>query len=181
MKKLLLVGCAAVAFAAAAPASAQVTGTVDVNGFVDDRCQFTVDNAVINLGEISDADGKLDEAAVDAGTANLNGWCNGSAATIKVEAHPLLNSAAASGSFTNVVNYKATATAGTAAPTDLTTDAGAGADVSLGLFSGSIAVDISDSSAPGDAMMVAGDYVGSIVVTLTPNVSFGEEEQAPSD
>ena len=178
MKKLLLLGAAAVAFTAA-PASAQVTGTVDVNGFVDDRCQFTLDNAVINLGEISDSDGKLDEAAVDAGTATLKGWCNGSAATIEVEAHPLLNSAAASGSFDNRVDYKATATAGNAAPTDLSTSAGAGTAASLGLFSGDILVDISDSASPNNRLMVAGDYVGSIVVTLTPNTSFGEE--SPGD
>ena len=180
MNRIVLSGCAALAVVAAAPAAAQVTGTVDVNGFVDDRCQFTVDNAVINLGEISDADGKLDEAAVDAGTANLNGWCNGSAATIRVEAHPLLNSASGSASFDNRVDYRATATAGSAAPIDDSDDAGPGADVSLGLFSGDIVVDISDSASPNDRLMVAGDYVGSIVVTLTPNTSFGEEE-GPGD
>ena len=180
MNRIVLSGCAAMAVVIAAPGSAQVSGTVDVNGFVDDRCQFTVDNAVINLGEISDGDGKLDEAAVDAGTANLNGWCNGSAATIKVEAHPLLNSASGSASFDNRVDYRATATAGSAAPFDDSDDAGAGADVSLGLFSGPIAVDISDSASPNDRLMVAGDYVGSIVVTLTPNTSFGEEE-GPGD
>jgi hypothetical protein len=180
MKKLLLLGSAAVAFATAAPAFAQVTGQVDVNGFVDDRCLFTVDNAVINLGEISDADGKVDKVAVDAGTATLKGWCNGSAATIAVEAHPLLNSAAGSASFDNRVDYKATASAGNAAPTDLTTDAGAGTPASLGLFSGDIVVDISDSASPNNRLMVAGDYVGSIVVTLTPNTSFGEEE-SPGD
>jgi type 1 fimbria pilin len=180
MKKLLLLGSAALAVMTAAPAAAQVTGTVDVNGFVDDRCLFTVDNAVINLGEISDADGKLDEAAVDAGTATLNGWCNGSAATIQVEAFPLLNSAPGSASFDNRVDYRATATAGSAAPIDDSDDAGPGAEASLGLFSGDIVVDISDSASPNDRLMVAGDYVGSIVVTLTPNTSFGEEE-GPGD
>jgi hypothetical protein len=180
MKKLLLLGSAALALAATVPAAAQVSGTVDVNGFVDDRCQFTVDNAVINLGEISDADGKLDEAAVDAGTATLNGWCNGSAATIEVEAHPLLNSASGSASFDNRVDYRATATAGSAAPIDDSDDVGPGAEVSLGLFSGDIVVDISNSASPNDRLMVAGDYVGSIVVTLTPNTSFGEEE-GPGD
>ena len=181
MKKLLLLGSAALALAGAAPAFAQVTGTVDVNGFVDDRCQFTVDNAVINLGEISDADGKLDEAAVDAGTATLNGWCNGSAATIQVEAHALVNSASATTGFSNLVHYTATATAGAVDASDGSSVAGPGGEETLGLFTGDIVVDISDSaSSPSNALMVAGDYLGSIVVTLTPNVSFGEEE-APSD
>lgn len=177
MNRIVLAGSALLAFAAAAPASAQVTGTVDVNGYVDDRCQFiSPGTAVINLGEISDADGKLDEAAVDAGTATLQGWCNGSAATIRVEALPLLNSALGSASFDNRVDYRATATAGSAAPIDDSSSAGAGTDVSLGLFSGDIVVDISNSASPNNRLMVAGDYVGSIVVTLTPNTSFGEEQ-----
>lgn len=180
MKKLLLLGSAALAFGGTAPAFAQATGQVDVNGFVEGRCQFTtLGNAVINLGEISDGDGKLDEAAVDAGQATLQGFCNGSAATIKVEALPLLNSASASSSFDNRVDYRATATAGNAAPIDDSDDAGAGADVGLGLFSGNIVVDISDSASPNDRLMVAGDYVGSIVVTLTPNT--GVEEEGPGE
>src|SRR5215213_4955111 len=171
MRKFAVIA-AVLAAGAATPAFA-VDGTVNVNGFVDDRCLFTVDNAVINLGEISDADGKVDKVAVDAGTATLKGWCNGSAATIAVEAHPLLNSAPGSASFDNRVDYKATATAGNAAPTDVSAIAGAGTPASLGLFSGDIVVDISDSASPNNRLMVAGDYVGSIVVTLTPNTSFG--------
>src|SRR3954471_15225035 len=179
MKKLLLLGAAAVAFATAAPAFAQVTGEVDVEGHVDDRCQFAIlDHAIIDLGEISDDDGRLDEGAVDVGTATLQGWCNGSASTIGVEAFPLINAAAASPSFDNRVDYRATATAGNAAPVDDTTDAGAGADVSLGLFNGDIVVDISNSASPNNRLMVAGDYVGRIVVTLTPNTSFGEQPPA---
>ncbi|TMJ11574.1 MAG: hypothetical protein E6G94_15650 [Alphaproteobacteria bacterium] len=174
MKKLLIAGICTVAFGTATPAFAQVTGTVDVTGTVTDRCQFTSNgNALINLGEISGTDGKLDTAIVDAGQATLQGWCNGAAATIGVEAHPLLNPAAGATGFDTRVDYKAIATAGTAAPTDLTTDAGAGTPVLLGLFNGNIVVDIDNSSSPTSGLMVAGDYVGSIVVTLTPNVSFG--------
>jgi hypothetical protein len=166
MNKHFLAGAAALAVAGTAPALAQATGEVDVSGFVDDRCQFeTIGNAVIDLGEISGDDGRLDEAAVDAGTATLQGWCNGSASTIGVEALPLLNAATAPASFDNRVDYRAKATAGNAAPIDDSTDAGAGADVGLGLFN-------------GDGLMVAGDYVGSIVVTLTPNTSFGEQPPA---
>lgn len=179
MKKLLLLGSAALALIGTAPAFAQATGQVDVNGFVESRCQFDgLGNAVINLGEISDAGGKLDEAAVDAGQATLQGFCNGAASTIKVEAFPLLNSASASASFDNRVDYRATATAGNAAPIDDSNVAGAGSDVSLGLFSGNIVVDISNSASPNDRLMVAGDYNGSIVVTLTPNVV---EEEGPGD
>lgn len=172
MNKLMLSGCAALALVSAAPALAQAEGEVDVEGYVDDRCQFAVlDHAIIDLGEISDDAGRLDEGAVDAGQATLQGWCNGSAATIWVEAFPLINASAASPSFDNRVDYRATATAGSAAPIDDTTDAGAGGDVPLGLFNGDIVVDISNSASPTNGMMIAGDYVGRIVVTLAPNTS----------
>lgn len=171
---------AAAATATAFPAFAQVTGEVRVQGHVDDRCQFeSIGSAVIDLGEISGDDGRLDEAAVDAGTATLQGWCNGSAATIGVEAFPLINAAVSAANFDNRVDYRATATAGSAAPIDDSTDVGAGADAALGLFNGDIVVDISNSASPNDGLMVAGDYVGSIVVTLTPNSSFGEQPPAP--
>lgn len=180
MNKLLLPGIAALALGGAAPVLAQATGEVDVNGFVEDRCQFTtIGDSVIELGEISGDDGRLDEAAVDAGTATLQGWCNGSAATIVVEALPLINAASGAANFDKRVDYRATTTAGSAAPIDDSTDAGAGAEVALGLFSGDIVVDISNAASPNDGLMVAGDYVGSIVVTLTPNTSFGEQPPAP--
>jgi hypothetical protein len=179
MNKFLLLGSALVAFGGAAPAFAQATGQVDVTGHVDDRCQFvTIGNALIDLGQISGTDGKLDTAVVNAGQATLQGWCNGSASTIGVEAFPLLNAAAGATGFDTRVDYQATATAGTAVPEDLTTDAGAGTPVALGLFNGDIVVDINSSSSPTGGLMVAGDYVGKIIVTLTPNVSFGEQPAA---
>ncbi len=180
MKKLLLLGSAAIAVASAAPALAQVNGEVDVEGYVDDRCQFAIlGHAIIDLGEISGDDGRLDEGAVDAGQATLQGWCNGSASTIWVEAFPLINAAVASPSFDNRVDYRATATAGSAAPIDDTTDGGSGSEVPLGLFNGDIVVDISNSASPNDRLMVAGDYVGSIVVTLAPNTSFEAPPAGP--
>jgi len=180
MNKLMLSGCAALAMVSAAPALAQVNGEVDVEGYVDDRCQFAIlDHAIIDLGEISGDDGRLDEGAVDAGQATLQGWCNGSASTIWVEAFPLINAAVASPSFANRVDYRATATAGSSAPLDDTTAAGAGAEVPLGLFNGDIVVDISNSASPGDGLMVAGDYLGRIVVTLAPNTSFESPPAAP--
>ena len=39
--------------AMATPAMAQVTGTVDIDGSVADRCLFTTDNAVISVGELA--------------------------------------------------------------------------------------------------------------------------------
>lgn len=173
MRKLLIL--AAPAALAAVPALAQtsdVTGTVQVSGNVAARCQFVAPTVVqLPLGELAQSsNGELDTTKVDNQSKKLNGWCNNASARIWVEAQPLTNpaSAGSSGSFTNVVNYTATATAGSAAPTDTSASAGAGSPVTLGLFSGDIDVVLSASTA-GGKKLVAGDYNGNVIVTLSPN------------
>jgi hypothetical protein len=172
MRKFLIL-TATTAALAAAPAFAQdVTGTVNVTGEVAPRCQFTVDSVVLPLGELAlSSNGELDTAKVDDETANLAGWCNGSSAQIKVEAFPLVGPSFTgdTAAFTNTVNYTATATANSVSPTDTTTTPGAGTPLSVGIFSGQIQVKLSGSSA-ASKKLVAGDYTGSVVVTLTPNV-----------
>ena len=172
MRKLMIL--AVPAALAAGPALAQstdVTGTVAVSGSVAPRCQFVAPTSVnLPLGELALSDGGLDTTKVDNQSKKLNGWCNGSSARIWVEAQPLTNvaSAGTSGSFTNVVDYTATATAGSAAPTDTSASPGAGASVALGLFSGEIDVVLSASTA-GGKKLVAGSYSGNVIVTLSPN------------
>lgn len=160
----------------AMPALAQdATGTVDISGTVDSRCLFTTDNATITLGEmaLSGSDtqaGRLDSATVDGQTATLVGWCNDAAAQMTVEAFPLLNSATAATGFTSRVDFTASADANSATATDDTLAAGSGTTVSVGMFTGDVLVTLSDSSAPGDDLLVAGTYVGSVEVTLAPTV-----------
>lgn len=173
MRKLMILAVPA-AFAAV-PALAQtsdVTGTVQVSGSVAPRCQFVAPTTVqLDLGELSlSSDGGLDTTKVNGQSKKLNGWCNGASARIWVEAQPLTNTASAgtSGSFTNVVNYTATANAGSAAPTDTSAVGGAGSPVTLGLFSGDIDVVLSASTA-GSKKLVAGSYAGNVIVTLSPN------------
>lgn len=166
----------------AAPAMAQSTGTVALNGSVADRCLFTTPSAVIALGELSlggsDASaGRLDTSRVDNQARDLVGWCNGTAATMTVEAQPLLNldySGPAIVNFETRVDYLATATANSASATDSSTSAspGAGNPVNVGLFAGNIHVSLSQSSTPGGGLLVAGNYGGQVVVMLTPNFSF---------
>jgi hypothetical protein len=152
--------------------SGDVTGTVQVSGSVAPRCQFVAPTTVqLSLDELSlSSNGELDTSKVDGKSKKLNGWCNGASAQIKVEAQPLTNTASAgdSGSFTNVVDYTATANAGSAAPVDTSASEGAGLPVTLGLFSGDIDVVLSASTA-GGKKLVAGDYNGNVIVTLSPN------------
>jgi len=180
MRNLLwLVGLPIVAIAT--PVSAQVTGTVDIDGSVADRCLFTTDNAVISVGELSRAGtgaaaGKLDVSKLDGQTRTLVGWCNGTAATMEVEALPLLNTdfvGAAPTGFDTRIDYTATADANALSGNDTSLVAGKGSAIAVGLFSGDIDVTLSASSSPTNGLLVAGSYAGQVIVTLTPNISFG--------
>ncbi|MCX7284618.1 MAG: hypothetical protein NTX28_11355 [Novosphingobium sp.] len=176
MRKIALVSLAALAFAAA-PAHAQSTstGTVDVTGAVAGRCLFTVPNGSIEIDELAlsgtDSNaGRLNTAKVNARAATLNGWCNAAAATIKVEAQPLLNPAAATdAAFTNRIDFTASAAAKDVTATDTSFDDAAGDEENVGLFSGDVVVTLSNSSA-NQKLLVAGSYTGSVLVTLAPNI-----------
>lgn len=173
----ILITAVLLAGAAATPALAQSagssTGTVKIQGSVAERCLFTDPSEVIQLGELArggtDADaGKLNPANVAAGTATLTGWCNNAAATIAVEAFRLEGDApAGSAAFTNLIDYTATATANEASATDTTTSAGPGISKTVGMFSGSVVVNLSGADA-GGKLLVAGDYSGEVKVTLAP-------------
>jgi hypothetical protein len=169
--------------ASAAPAAAQSSpGTVTVNGAVADRCLFTTPSATINITELSQSGtgasaGRLDATTVDGQQRTLVGWCNGTSATMTVEAKPLLNSdftSAPPSGFDRRVDYTATAVANTKTATDTSVgNPGAGSPVAVGLFTGDVVVTLSGASTPTSGLLVAGRYGGEVVVTLTPNVSFG--------
>lgn len=186
MRKLMTMTALAT-LATAAPAVAQVTGTVDIDGSVADRCLFTTDNAVISVGELAlggsgSTAGKLDTSKLDGQTRTLVGWCNGTAATMEVEAFALQNTdftGTAPTGFDTRIDFTATAEANDGTATDTSLDAGKGAATAVGLFTGNIDVTLSASSTPTSGLLVAGGYVGQVVVTLTPNVSFGGSEQPP--
>jgi len=183
MSKLLKFAVAALAASAlAGPAFAQSTGTVTVDGTVADRCLFTDPADVISVGELalpgSDANaGRLDASKINNESRTLVGWCNGTAATMTVEAQPLLNSdftGAAPAGFDQRIDFTASAAANSATATDSSTAAspGAGAAVNVGMFTGNVVVTLSSPTTPGGGLLVAGDYNGQVLVTLTPNVSF---------
>lgn len=158
----------------ATPALAQdATGTVSIDGSVAGRCLFTTPNATISLGEMalagSDSNaGRLDTSTVNGESATLVGWCNNAAAGMTVEAFPLLNTATSATGFTNRVDFTATADANAASGTDSSLANGPGTTVGVGMFTGNVLVTLSSASAPSNNLLVAGSYVGSVEVTLTP-------------
>lgn len=184
MRKLMTMTALAT-FAVAAPAMAQVTGTVDIDGSVADRCLFTTDSAVISVGELTlggsgSTAGKLDASKLDGQTRTLVGWCNGTAATMEVEAFALENTdftGSAPSGFDTRIDFTATADANEESATDTSLDEGKGDAADVGLFTGNIDVTLSGSSSPTSGLLVAGGYVGQVVVTLTPNISFGGSEE----
>ena len=180
LRKLAVAALAASALSG--PAFAQSTGTVAVDGSVADRCLFTDPADVISVGELalpgSDANaGRLDASKLNNESRTLTGWCNGTAATISVEAQPLLNSdftGTPPTGFDRRVDFTASAVANSATATDSSAAAspGAGSAVNVGMFTGNVVVTLSSATTPGGGLLVAGDYGGQVLVTLTPNVSF---------
>ncbi|HJS80256.1 MAG TPA: hypothetical protein VJ748_06495 [Vitreimonas sp.] len=176
MRALIGAAAALALIGAASQASAQVTGTVDITGSVGERCEFTVNSATIPLGELSGTGGLLDTAQVNGETATLNGWCNGTAAEMTVEANAIENISfvgSPPAGFETIVNYTATATAspasGDVSANDTSVSVGAGAPSLVGVFSSDIDVVLSASSTPGGGKLIAGNYEGSVDVTLTPS------------
>lgn len=171
MRNSLYIAAAALAFTASPALAQDATGTVDVTGSVAGRCLFTTDNADIALGELALAGtdtnaGKLNAAVVNAGTATLVGWCNNAAATMEVSATKLTTPATAATGFTNSIDYTATAVANNVEATDTTTTELGGATADVGMFTGNIAVSLSNAAATG--LLVAGDYSSTVTVTLSP-------------
>lgn len=176
--KRIILAVSALGLAASAPAyaaDASVTGTVTVTGSVAAKCLFTTDSDSVVIPELADTTGLLDAATVNSQAAELAGWCNGTASTMAVEANHLEGDFAGSpvAGFTDRVDYTATATAMTGvegstatAASDSSDAGGAGSPVTVGLFASPIAVTFSDAAA--DGRLVAGDYEGSVDVTLSP-------------
>ncbi len=184
MKRAFITASAGLAaLIAAGPAFAQqgsATGTVSVDGSVANRCSLSISSQTISVGEMSLAsNGKLDTSTVDGQNRTLVGFCNGSAATMTVEAQPLNNvtsPGAPPGGFDNRVDYTATANANSVNATDTSTGAGPGSAVTVGQFNGNILVTLSASSSPTGGVLVAGTYQGQVLVTLAPLVAGPTEE-----
>lgn len=173
MRAYLPIAALALPLIAGAAHAQSVTGTVAIDGSVANRCSLSINSQSISLGEMALAGtGKLDTSKVDGQNRTLVGFCNGSAATMAVEAQPLLNISspgAPPSGFDNRVNYTATANANSVNGTDSSVSAGAGSSVAVGAFAGNILVTLSASSSPTGGLLVAGNYQGQVLVTLNPN------------
>lgn len=164
--------------AAQAADGGSVTGEVNINGSVANRCLFTLPSETISVGELANggadsSTGKLNTSKLDGESRTLVGWCNGTAASMTVEALPLLNtsySGTVPAGFETRINYTAAALANGETATDSSSVGGTGSAVNVGMFSGDVVVTLSGSATPGNGLLVAGAYSGQVLVTLSPNV-----------
>lgn len=193
MKKILMIG-AAVASALAVPAGAQtLTGTINITGTVATKCSIigganaTTFTDNVNLGELSQADGTLEQSATlsnrfKSTTTNqapaFRVACNTAAPRVSVDANELTTAGAAANGYANRVDYIARVAVGQANGgavniSNQTTQASATTQV-VGALSGgaqnNFTVTADTFTTPtANAVMVAGNYTGNIVITVTPS------------
>lgn len=182
MKNTLAIILAAAATLAAAPAFAQASGTVVINGTVAAKCSATDPiNGTISLGELAKTDGTVDKTfagATNGLSRNFTVRCNGTNPQMSVEARSLVN-AAATGSpngYTNTVDYTAKLSAkgakgGTTAISDLSLNAGATTGRigdRLAAEANNVTLTISDGiTSNSTAILEAGSYAGSVDIIIS--------------
>lgn len=184
MKQIFTLTTLALALApASALAQSAATGTVGVDGRVSPVCILGDPNpATVDLGQLTAGSGPRTgrmAAIADRVVQLPASYCNfaGSAVTVRATALIVNDPAAPQAGFSRAVNYTATgnnwssgaSAATTAALRDGSnaTTSGTGATQPLPKISG-IALTLSNFSAPGDSFLVAGNYSGTVVITLGP-------------
>ena len=186
--KLGLALIALVALPAAASAQSTESGEVAVEGSVRPICILGDPTpALVDLGQLSASSGPRTGriAVIPSQTVILPAsYCNFAGSVVSISATALTASdATAPAGFARAVNYTASATgwatgassATTAALGDGTTPTanGTGATQPLPKVA-DISLTLSSFTAPGDQILVAGNYSGNVIVTLGPALAGGE-------
>lgn len=179
---LFLIALAAAPLPALAQ-SATATGNVAVGGQVAPLCILGTPNpATVNLGTLANTSGARVGriATFSPQTVSLPGsFCNFAGSQLSVQATALLSTddTVPPAGFSRAVNYTATASGWAASNAVATTAALANGSNAAATGSGStqplpkladLTVALSNFTAPGDAILVAGAYSGTVTVTLGP-------------
>ncbi len=178
------------AFPAAAMAQTTETGTVAVEGSVRPVCILGDPNpALVDLGQLSASSGIRTGriAVIPTQTVTLPGsYCNfaGSVVTVTATALTSDDTSSPQAGFSRAVNYTASASNWASGASSATTAAlrdgssptanGTGATQPLPKVA-DITLTLSAFTAPGDLILVAGNYSGTVVVTLGPAAIPSEE------
>jgi len=186
--KLGLALIALVALPATASAQSTEEGRVAVEGSVRPVCILGDPTpALVNLGQLSAASGPRTGriAVIPSQTVILPAsYCNFAGSVVAVSATALTadDPTAPSAGFARAVNYTAQATGWAAEASSATTSAladgsgttasGTGATQPLPKVA-DISLTLSSFTAPGDQILVAGNYSGNVIVTLGPAIAGG--------
>ncbi len=182
MKRLLLSAAALAAFAAQ-PALAQ-TSTLNVTGTVPPLCSTGMAATLtMPLGTLVDGNGELAAMFHSSipgaglwffrGTSEENAWCNGVNATYSISLTPLQRTAGEepAAGFVSHVDVKSELTLGGLDLAAETTGYGSTVGASgqtAGVFSGEMDGQITLIPPAAGVRLVAGEYLGTAVITLTP-------------
>jgi hypothetical protein len=182
----IIIGLAAIGALSAAPALAQSSSTITVNGTIASGCTaVTIPNSA-NLGTISTTTGvgELDVAKVNVALTGTSAsvTCNGAGTTLTVTALPLTGPALPNGTptgvngFTNTIDYTANVSKpagsyvqslGTVAGIIMSDATTTGATTeTVGLVASNLNIDITNAAAIGT--LIAGAYTGTVQISLTP-------------
>lgn len=174
------------ALAGPALAAESDSETVNISGTVSKICTLGAPTpASVDLGELINTSGaEIGRLATiaDREIELPNSFCNYAGTKLTVEGRALLadDTSTPPANFSRAVNFSSTVDGWAATPAEVTTAATAtGADPTASADGGvvgaprmsDLTVTLSDFSAPGDALLVAGGYEGSVTVTLGPDMS----------
>lgn len=177
----------AIAAALAGPALAAESDseTVNINGSVSKICTLGAPTpASVDLGEMIDTSGpdvgRLANIA-DREIELPNSFCNYAGTKLTVTGNALLadDTSTPPANFARAVNFASTVDGWAPTPAQVTTGATAaganpGASADGGVVGAprmsDLTVTLSDFAAPGDNLLVAGGYQGSVTVTLGPDL-----------
>lgn len=187
--KLGLALIAMVALPATASAQSTDSGEVAVEGSVRPICILGEPTpALVNLGQLSASSGARTGriAVIPSQTVILPAsYCNFAGSVVTVSATALTSDDATSppSGFARAVNYTAAASGWATGASSATTAAlasgatptanGTGATQPLPKVA-DISLTLSSFTAPGDQILVAGNYSGNVIVTLGPALAGGE-------
>lgn len=150
MKKSTLISLISVGLMATPAFAADPSASYDVKGSVAAACSISASSGVTDFGSL--------QTSQEVTITDANATCNSAAATVTVSRTALTTSTTAPTGFTNSVTVNTEVKAGTATVTNNGTQT-AGAFKSLSIKATTVA--------PTTAL-VAGDYTGTITVTLNP-------------
>lgn len=177
---------AAVPAAALAETASADSGHITIDGSVAPMCILgEATPAIVDLGTLAATSGPGigRTATLPPRTVTLPGsFCNFAGSAVKLEANALLATDASvpQPGFARAVNFTAEASGWAATPAVATTSALADGTAPTVVGTGvtqplptvaDIEVRLSGFSSPGNPILVAGNYVGTVVVTLGPAIS----------